>query len=102
MKLLSVIIHEGAKQNLIDTLMDMKEVGGFTTTPTEGHSRKGSKNPFETDHDLVAGYVPRVRLDILVTPDAIEQILSSLSHCESCVEGTGLYWVTEIESCGAL
>lgn len=102
MKLLTVIIHNEAKQNLIDTLMDMKEVGGFTAINAEGHSRKGSKNPFESNHDLVAGYLPRVRVDILVAPHAIERILSSLSHCESCVEGTGLYWVSEIESSGAL
>ena len=41
-------------------------------------------------------------LRALVSPHAIERILSSLSHCESCVEGTGLYWFTEVESSGRL
>ena len=102
MKMLTVIIHEGAKQNLIDILLEMDEVGGFTAIKAEGYFKEASKNPFESTLDQVAGYVPRVRVDILVSPHAIERILSSLSLCESCVEGTGLFWVTEVESSGRL
>ena len=102
MKCLSLIIHRAAKQKLVDLLLDMREVESFTVVDGEGHSPNAQSNPFETKHDLVVGFVPRIRVDIILPKMAIERVLTSLSHCESCVEGTGHYWITEVEESGSL
>jgi nitrogen regulatory protein PII len=100
MKCLTVIIHEAAKQKLVDTLLETKEVEGFTVLTGEGHSPHAKRNPFETKRDLVTGFVPRIRVDILLSESSIERIVSTLAQCDSCVEGTGLYWVSDISATG--
>jgi nitrogen regulatory protein PII len=102
MKLLTLIIHEAATQDLIDTLLCHDRVDGFTTSAGHGHSCRTCRNPFETSEDLVTGRVPRVRFDLLLEDDAVDPVLEALRGCESCVSGLGVFWVTPVERGGGL
>ncbi|MBN2725430.1 MAG: DUF3240 family protein [Deltaproteobacteria bacterium] len=97
MKLLTIIIHEQAKQNLIEILNAHKEVDAFTIINAEGHIMGSEGNPFETTRDLVSGYVPRVRFDIVLKNDALEDVVDRITYCQSCIEGTGVWYVTDID-----
>jgi nitrogen regulatory protein P-II 1 len=102
MKCLTLVIHEAAEQDLLDYLLDCEHVSGFTTTRVHGHSRNTQDNPFDTTRDRVLGYVPRLRMDLLVEDELLEKVLSGLRRCEACVTGLGIWWVTAVESSGQL
>ncbi|MDY0000466.1 MAG: DUF3240 family protein [Polyangia bacterium] len=102
MKCLTIIVHRSAKQHLLDQLRVTPEVRGFTTQPAEGHSEHTGDNPFETTRDLVLGYVPRERVDILLDETAVSPVLASLQNCDSCLRGRGIWWVTQVEQWGSL
>ncbi len=102
MKCLTLIIHEAAKHDIIERLRDEESVRGFTILSGEGHSRRTQRNPFETNHDRVMGYVPRVRVDVVLEAKAVEPLLGKLKDCDSCVTGLGVWWVTPVEASGYL
>lgn len=102
MKLLTLIVHREAQQDLLDLLMSHEHVRGFTTTRGEGHSCRTQHNPFETDRDRVLGYVPRVRVDVLLPEEHLPGVLDLLRGCESCVSGLGIWWVTTVDDSGYL
>ena len=102
MMCLPLVIHETAKQDLIDHLLAREDVSGFTLSAAEGHSRNTGHNPFETTRDLVLGYVPRVRVDILVEDEAYPVLRDEICHCDSCVAGKGIWWGTPVVASGHL
>ena len=102
MKLLTLIIHRAATQDLIDSLLCHERVSGFTTYEGHGHSCRTCENPFETTEDLVTGRVPRARVDVLLEDDAVDVVLEALQQCDSCAAGLGIWWVTPVERGGAL
>ena len=102
MMCLTLVIHESAKQDLIDHLLQRDDIDGFTLTPAEGHSRKTRGNPFETTRDVVLGYVPRVRVEILVRDADLPGVREEICVCDSCVSGRGVWWVTAVQDWGTL
>jgi nitrogen regulatory protein PII len=102
MKCLTLVVHEAAQAELLDALQQMPEIDTFVIQRCEGHSNKEQANPFETARDLVVGYVPRIRIDLVVPDAAIENILFRLSGCDSCIKGLGIYWVSTVELTGKL
>jgi len=102
MKCLTLVIHESAKQDLIDHLLSRDDISGFTLCAAEGHSRRTSGNPFETTRDVVLGYVPRVRVDVITSDANLPNIRDQICHCDSCVTGRGVWWITEVQDWGTL
>ena len=102
MKCLTLVIHESAKQDLIDYLLDRSDISGFTLSLAEGHSRTTQRNPFETTRDVVLGYVPRARVDVIVDDEVLPAVLGEICHCDSCVTGRGVWWVTDVQDWGTL
>jgi nitrogen regulatory protein P-II 1 len=102
MKCLTFVIHQTAKQDLLDHLLDAQEIPGFTVSAAEGHSERTEQNPFETARDRVLGYVPRYRVEVILEDDAVDTVLERLQDCDSCVVGRGIWWVTPVESHGVL
>jgi nitrogen regulatory protein P-II 1 len=102
MKVLTLIVRETAAQDLVDLLLCDEQISGFTTFSGEGHSCSTRENPFENDADRVLGYVPRVKVEILLEDEAVEHVLDRLRQCESCVAGQGIWWVTPVTDSGKL
>ena len=102
MKCLTLVTHASAKDDLIDFLLHHDKITGFTLTASEGHSRSTGDNPLESSRDRVLGYVPRVRIDVIVDEETLQSVLDQLCDCDSCVTGRGVWWVTPVEKWGGL
>lgn len=101
MKNLSIVIHAGVQQTLADTLRILKQVHGFTFTQVEGHSRYREDDPLLSARDKVVGYIPRVRVDVLLAHADVDDVLAALVE-QNNLSGQGIYWVTEVEKHGRL
>ncbi len=101
MKNLTIIIHAGVQQILADSLRAQPKVQGFTFTHVEGHSHQSEEDPFLSARDRVVGYVPRVRVDILLEDGDVDEVLSGLID-ESHLKGQGVYWVSPVDRYGRL
>ncbi len=101
MKNLTIIVHAGVQQTLADSLRALDQVQGFTFTHVEGHSHHSEEDPFLSARDKVVGYVPRVRVDVLLADSDVEAVLASLVE-QSHLSGQGVYWVTAVEAQGRL
>lgn len=101
MKNLTLVIHAGAQQALADSLRALEQVQGFTLTPVEGHSGYSGADPFLSARDKVVGYVPRVRVDVLLADADVSLVLAALLSQQS-FQGQGIYWVSPVEQQGRL
>ncbi len=101
MKNLTIIIHSAAQQALGDSLRALKQVEAFTFSHVEGHSRHAEEDPFLSARDKVVGYVPRVRVDILLASGDVDDVLAALIG-QNNLGGQGRYWVTTVEQHGRL
>jgi nitrogen regulatory protein P-II 1 len=102
MKCLSIVIHETARENLIDQLTSNPAVRHWQVAQSQGRYASGQHNPFETASDKVTGHIPRVRFDILIDEQHIPPIVELVRMCKSCSKGRGLYWVTDLDDFGEL
>jgi nitrogen regulatory protein P-II 1 len=102
MKLLSIIIHRSAQQDLADQLRGMAEVSGFTFSRAEGHGVQVEHDVLLSAHDKVVGYTPRVRVEIMLEDAQVAVVLAALSSASSYLKGQGVYWVTTVEQHGHL
>ncbi len=102
MKNLTLIVHTDIKQALADALRDLKEVEGFTFTQVEGHGPQGVRGAFLAARDHVVGYVPHVRVDLVLDDADVDKVLAALQASSHGVAGRGVYWVTHLERQGRL
>ena len=96
MKNLTLVIHAGAQQALADSLRALEQVQGFTLTPVEGHSGYSGADTFLSARDKVVGYVPRVRVDVLLVDADVNLVLAALLSQQS-FQGQGIYWVSPVD-----
>jgi nitrogen regulatory protein P-II 1 len=101
MKNLTIVIHAGAQQVLADCLRTLQAVKGFTFTHVEGHSDHSAEDPFLSARDKVVGYVPRVRVDVLLTDEDVDAVLAVVTT-QNDFSGQGVFWVTTVEREGRL
>jgi nitrogen regulatory protein P-II 1 len=101
-KILTLIVYADVKQVLADTLHSLKQVSGFTFTNVEGHGAKDGRDPTLSARDDVVGYVPHVRVDILLESKDVAGVLDALRNSRCGLAGRGRYWVTEVENQGQL
>jgi nitrogen regulatory protein P-II 1 len=101
-KNLTLIVHADIQQPLADALRGLPDVAGFTFTHVEGHGAQSHLDATLSARDLVVGYVPRVRVDILLEDDKIGIVLATLSGLGMGVAGRGVYWVTPVERFGRM
>ena len=102
MKHLILIIHTNVQQNMADQLRSLEQVAGFTFSHVEGHGVQVDRDPLLSARDKVAGYTPRVRVDILLEDGDVELVLETLRNTTYGVKGHGIYWVTDVEHNGRL
>lgn len=101
MKNLTIVIHAGAQEALADSLRALEQVQGFTFTHVEGHSDHSETDPFLSARDKVVGYVPRVRVDVLMEDAEVSAVLAALLS-QNRFRGLGVYWVSPVEQQGRL
>lgn len=102
MKKLTLIVHADVKEALADTLRALTQVGGFTFTQVEGHGPQEASDPLLSARDRVVGYVPHVRVDLVLEDAHVDKVLAALQASNCGVAGRGVYWVTRLERDGRL
>ena len=102
MKNLTLIVHADVQQALADVLRSLKPVSGFTFTAVEGHGSQDEHDAFLSARDRVVGYVPHVRVDILIGNKDVDDVLDALRAADSSFAGRGIYWIVPVEQHGRL
>jgi len=100
---LTLLADVSVKQSLADTLRTLPEVERFIFTHVEEHSHQLEQDPLLSERDKVVGYVPRIRVDILLDQSALEIVRKALCSPKCGLVGRCRYWVTPVtESEGLL
>jgi nitrogen regulatory protein P-II 1 len=102
MKNLMLIVHADLEQMLADTLRGLEQVTGFTFTHVEGHGTQDEHDAALSARDRVVGYVPHVRVDILLKDEDVDDVLRALRTADCGLTGRCIYRVTAVERHGAL
>jgi nitrogen regulatory protein PII len=96
MKCLSLVINESSKREIVELMRRLPEVDGYTIFHGEGHY-SGTIQPFESAHDEVLGYVPRIRIDVFLQEADVEKVINQIKMCSSCASRRGLYWTSTVD-----
>ena len=83
MKILTLIVHTNAQQDLSNLLRSMNQVSGFTFSHVEGHGKEMEKDAFLSARDEVVGYTPRIRTDLLLEDTDVDTVLAKLCDKEN-------------------
>ena len=103
MKQLVLIIHAGLKQSTADLLRGLDAVSDFTLTDIEGHGTQMADDSELSDRDKVIGFVPRLRVDILLEDSKVESVLAefrAIKSGENQNRQQSMYWVTDVKERG--
>ena len=101
MKKLSMIVHQSLQQALADFLREQK-LDTFMFTHIEEHSSHIEKDSFLSARDKVVGYVPQVRLDVILSEENTKFLLENIRNSDCAFKGKGIYWVTDVCEFGEL
>ncbi len=99
MKHLVLIIHAGLKQATTDLLRSLDDIEEFTFTYIEGHGTQSEDDPELSNRDRVVGYIPRLRVDMLLDDSKVEPVLAAFRKDKNNSK-QNLYWVTEVKEQG--
>lgn len=102
MKCLSFLVNESTKEDIIEILQDVDEIKTYTLFTGEGRSKDININPFENAADEVVGYVPRIRIDLILPAASVQTVIDKIKKCQSCVSRRGIYWVSPVDTLGSL
>lgn len=103
MKQLVLIIHAELKQATTDLLRSLDDVGDFTFTDIEGHGSQSDNDSELSNRDRVVGYVPRLRIDILLDDSKVDAVLTAFRknlNSEHSSNKQNLYWITDVTEQG--
>ena len=101
MKKLSMLVHQSLQQALADFLRN-QQLDTFMFTHIEEHSSHVEKDSFLSARDKVVGYVPQVRLDVILSDENTKSLLENIRNSDCAFKGKGIYWVTNIDEFGEL
>lgn len=101
MKKISMIVHSSLQQELADCLRDLK-LDTFMFSHIEKHSAQFENDAFLSARDKVVGYVPQVRVDIILDDAQSIKLLEQIRAHDLPFKGKGTYWITELEDYGEL
>jgi nitrogen regulatory protein P-II 1 len=102
MKNLILVVHANTQQELSDLLRTLKPIQGFTFTHVEGHGVHSDQDSFLSARDKVVGYVPRLRVDILLEDGDVEIILDAVRAGTNGGFDAGVYWCVDVVKSGRL
>lgn len=101
MKKFSMVVHSSLQQELADCLRSWK-LDTFMFTHVEEHSAQMEQDAFLSARDKVVGYVPQIRVDMILEDDRASSLLSELREPKCAFKGKGMYWITHVEDAGEL
>ncbi len=101
MKKLSIVVHTSLQQELADCLRSLK-LDSFMFSHIEEHSSQLKQDAFLSARDKVVGYVPKVRVDVLLEDVRAKNLLDELRGSNISFAGKGIYWVSEVDESGDL
>jgi nitrogen regulatory protein P-II 1 len=101
MKKFTMVVHASAQQALADYLRS-QNLESFIFSHVEEHSANIEKDAFLSARDKVVGYVPQVRVDLILDGDAVTALLNDMKNSEHSFNGRGRYWVSDISEYGEL
>ena len=99
MKNLILIVSASVYQAVTDHLRALG-VAGFTVTHVEGHDDHTAKDRILSARDRVVGFVPQVRVEVLLAEELVDGVLAALADPRTGLAGHGTYWVSPIERAG--
>jgi len=101
MKKLSMVVHSSLQQKLADLLRSL-QLDSFMFSHIEEHSSQLGHDALLSARDKVVGYVPKVRVDIILEDERAQTLLDEIRNSKISFNGKGMYWVTAIETYGEL
>jgi len=101
MKKLSIVVHTSLQQELADCLRNLK-LDSFMFSHIEEHSAQLEQDAFLSARDKVVGYVPKVRVDVLLEDERAKTLLDELKGSGVSFCGKGVYWVMDVVEAGEL
>ena len=101
MKKLSIVVHTSLQQELADCLRRL-QLDSFMFTHIEEHSSQLKQDAFLSARDKVVGYVPKVRVDVILEDARARTLLDELRGSKASCSGKGVYWISEVEEAGEL
>jgi nitrogen regulatory protein PII len=101
MKKLSIVVHTSLQQELADCLRSL-QLDSFMFSHIEEHSSQLKQDAFLSARDKVVGYVPQVRVDVILEDARAKTLLDELRGSGISFAGKGIYWITEVEESGEL
>jgi len=99
MKNFVLIVHASLQQDLADRLRGL--VSGFSFSTVEGHSRHTENDHVLSARDKVVGYIPRVRVDILLDDAEVAGLIEQIRKI-SGIKDHGVYWVNDVVEHGRI
>ena len=97
MKNLVLVFNASVQQSVTDLLRAL-DVTGFTVSQVEGHGPHTAEDPFLSSRDRVVGFVPRVRIDVVLPSERASVVLGALREPNTGLAGHGVYWISTVES----
>ncbi len=101
MKKISMIVHSSLQQELADLLRSL-QLKSFMFSHIEEHSSHQQQDAALSARDRVVGYVPKVRVDIILEDERARSLLNEISNSNIPFKGKGMYWITDVEESGEL
>jgi nitrogen regulatory protein PII len=100
MKKLSMVVHSSLQQGLADCLRSL-HLETFMFSHIEEHSSQLEHDAFLSARDRVVGYVPQVRVDVIIEDERAQSLLDEIRG--SCAfGGKGIYWIMDVDEAGEL
>lgn len=96
MQLITAVIKPFALDQVRDAL---KEAGvqGLTITEAKGFGRQGGHTETYRGAEYTVDFIPKVRIDVLVSEDDVERILTALADAARTGKiGDGKAWTTPV------
>lgn len=101
MKKLTMIVHTSLQQELADCLRSL-QLETFVFSHVEEHSAQLERDAFLSERDKVEGYVPQVRVDIILDDAQSKVILEDIRNLKCSFHGKGNYWISDLDEAGDL
>lgn len=101
MKKFSMVVHSSQQQELADILRSL-HLDCFMFNHIEEHGAQNENDTVLSARDRVVGYVPKVRLDVILDDDRAGTILEEIRGSEFSCTGKNVYWVIDLEVSGRL
>ena len=99
MKNFVLIVHASLQQDLADRLRGL--VSGFSFSTVEGHGSHTENDPLLSARDKGVGYIPRVRVDILLDDSEVPGLIEQVRKIPG-IQSHGIYWVNDVVEHGRM